>query len=114
YNIQVKQNSIQNTKENIQTLKDNMAQVQKRIQQRKNIIEDRARSVYVNGGSTSYLQLMLDASNFYDLVNRVVFVNKIAQQDHNLLEQQVEYKQKLEKYQQALQVTLQQLTSDLK
>lgn len=114
YKIQAKQNSIQTTQQNIQTLKENIAQVQKRIQQRKNIIEERARSVYVNGGSTSYLQLMLDASNFYDLVNRVVFVNKIAQQDHNILEQQVQDKQRLDKYQQALQVTLNQLTSDLK
>ena len=113
YKIQVKQNSIDSTHQTIQTLNDNVKQVQKRIQQRKNLIEDRARSVYVNGGTSSYLQLMLDANNFYDLVNRVVFVNKIAQQDRTILNQQVNDKQKLDKYQQALQITLKQLNDDL-
>jgi flagellum-specific peptidoglycan hydrolase FlgJ len=113
YEIQVKQDSIQATQQNIETLKNNVSMLQKRINQRKNLIEDRARSVYVNGGSSTYLQLMVDATNFYDFVNRVVFVNKIAQQDHSILKQQVTDKQKLEKYQQALQITLNQLNSDL-
>jgi flagellum-specific peptidoglycan hydrolase FlgJ len=113
YKIQVKQDSIQATQQNIETLKNNVIMIQKRINQRNNLIEDRARSVYVNGGSNTYLQLMVDATNFYDLVNRVVFVNKIAQQDHSILKQQVSDKQKLENYQKALQITLNQLNSDL-
>ncbi|WEG14802.1 glucosaminidase domain-containing protein [Pullulanibacillus sp. KACC 23026] len=114
YKIQVKQNSVDTTKDTIQTLQDNITALKKSISQRKKLIKERARSVYVSGGSNSYLELVLNSANFYELVNRIVFVNKIAQQDQSILKQQVTDNQNLLKDQKALQVTLNQLNEDLK
>lgn len=113
YKINVKQNSIQTTQDNIKTLKDNIVMLQKRIKQRKGLIADRARAVYLNGGSKGYLQLVLNASNFNDLVSRIIFVSRIAAQDHTILQKQQADDNNLTKDQQALQVTLKQLNDDL-
>lgn len=113
YKIQIKQNSIKTNQQNIQTLKNNIKMVQKRIKQRNILIADRARATYMNGGSNNYLQLLLDSKNFNNLVNRVVLVYNIAKQDQTILNQQVSDKKKLKKEQQALQITLNQLKSDL-
>lgn len=113
YKIQLKQNSISTTQQNIQELKSNITMLQNRIKQRKAFIADRARAVYLNGGSINYLQLVLNARSFGELINRTVFVYKIAQQDHTILHQQLSDKQSLEQDQKALDNTLKQLKSDM-
>ncbi|MGV3487580.1 MAG: glucosaminidase domain-containing protein, partial [Tuberibacillus sp.] len=113
YQIQVKQNSIQATQQNIQTLKDNIKMLQDRISQRKCLIAERARTAYVNGGSINYLQLLVDSKDFYDLINRIFLVSKIAQQDKAILNKQLADKQELDKNQQVLDTTLNQLNKDL-
>ncbi len=113
YKIQKKQNAIEDTKQSIQTLKVNVKSLQKRMAQRKNLIGERAKSVYVNGGTSNYLLLLLDAKDFNDFLGRVVFFNKIAQQDHSILLQQKADEENLTKDQQALQITLKGLNSDL-
>jgi flagellum-specific peptidoglycan hydrolase FlgJ len=113
YKIQVKQNSIKTTQQNIQTLKNNITMLQNRIKQRKSLIAERARVAYKNGGSITYLQILLDADNFYDLINRIFCVHKIAEEDHSILKQQVTDKQNLEASQQALKQTLDKLNNDV-
>lgn len=113
YKIQVKQDSILATEDGIQSLKQNISALETRIKERKGLIAVRARSVYVNDNSTNYLQLVVDSTNFYDLIDRIIFVNKIANQDQSILEQQVSDQDALTKDQQALQDTLKQLDQDL-
>jgi len=113
YQIQVKQNSIEATQKNVQTLKENIAMLQNRINERKDLIAKRARAAYVNSGSTSYLQLLINANNFYDFVNRVFLVSQIVEQDKAILKQQMDDKKELDKNQEALKTTLNQLNQDL-
>jgi peptidoglycan hydrolase CwlO-like protein len=108
-----KRHDIETQKKNLETLKNNIAMLEKRIQDRKELIKERARTAYMNGGSINYLELLVDAQNFYDFINRMVFINKIAEQDRAILQKQMKDQKELEKNQKVLKETLAKLNEDL-
>ena len=57
----------------------------------------RLQYIYENG-STTYLQMILDAKNLTDLLNQVEYVEKITEYDNNLLNRYLESKQQIADY----------------
>jgi len=63
---------------------DNIAALQNSLKERSKILNKRVRSIFENG-QISYLDVLLGAKNFQDLVNRVEIVRKILMNDAKLI-----------------------------
>ena len=63
---------------------DNIAALQSSLKKRSKILDKRVRSIFENG-QISYLDVLLGAKNFQDLINRVEIVRKILTNDAKLI-----------------------------
>lgn len=59
-------------------------------------MKNRLRSLQKNGGDIQYLEVILGSKNFGDFINRTVAVNKIMEQDNQILETHIQEKIDLE------------------
>ncbi len=84
--IREKDKEIESTKERIEDLLADIQQLEERIAERDDLLKSRVRSMYKNGGSVNYLEVILGSRSFGDLVNRISALSTIAQQDRNILE----------------------------
>jgi peptidoglycan hydrolase CwlO-like protein len=84
--IRAKDKEIEATKERIEELLAEIKLLEERIAERDELLKNRVRSMYKNGGSVNYMEVILGAQSFGDLINRISALNTITQQDHNILE----------------------------
>lgn len=84
--IRNKDAEIEATKERIAELVAEIEALEERISERDELLNNRVRSMYKNGGSVNYLEVILGARSFGDLVNRITALSTIAQQDRAILE----------------------------
>lgn len=99
--IRNKASDIELTKERIEELLEEIRILEQRIAERDELLKNRVRSMYKNGGSVNYIEVVLGSRSFGDLVNRLQALSTIAQQDRNIIEahhndkMQVEYSKEL-------------------
>lgn len=84
--IREKDKEIEDTKARIDELVAEIQVLEHRIAERDDLLKNRVRSMYKNGGSVNYLEVLLGSRSFGDLINRITALNTIAQQDRNILE----------------------------
>lgn len=84
--IRLKESEIEETKNRVNELIEEIRILEERIAERDDLLKSRVRSMYINGGSVDYIEVILGAQNFGDLINRLTALNTIAQQDRNILE----------------------------
>ncbi len=84
--IREKDKDIKATKANIEQLAAEIKVLEERIAERDELLKDRVRSMYINGGSVNYMEVILGANSFGDLVNRISALSTIAEQDRSILE----------------------------
>ncbi len=95
--ISAKENEINETNAQIDQLKKDIAELEDRIAERDKLLKDRVRSMQQNGGGTvDYMEVLLGATDFGDLVERVLALNTIADQDKKILEEHKADKQAVE------------------
>lgn len=73
-----------------------LALSQKKLDNKKEILKKRLRSMY-SDGNVGYVQILLDSKNFSELINRFEFLKKIAEQDNKLLKEIKAEKKEVEK-----------------
>ncbi|WP_096202452.1 murein hydrolase activator EnvC family protein [Bacillus sp. FJAT-45350] len=88
--IRVKQQEIEAVRVYIEQLKEELRILEERIAERDSLLKERARTMYQNGGSVNYLEVILGARSFGDFLDRVSALSVIAQQDRNILEAHLE------------------------
>lgn len=72
----------------VEELAFDMERLQDDIDQRFELLKDRASSYQKNGGaSSSYIEVVLGSESFGDFVTRVVTISRIAQADNDFIEQ---------------------------
>ncbi len=81
----------------VSDLEAKIDEIQQSIERRNEILKERISSLQENGGSSSYLEVLLGSANFIDFVDRVALVHKITQADQDLLESQEKDKLEVEK-----------------
>jgi len=114
--IKEKNTEIELTNAEIEQLKGEIAVLIERINKRNELLKDKARSFQENGGTVSYLDVLLGAQSFSDFVDRVNAVTTIVEADKDILEQHKKDKQELETKQKAVETklaNLQQMKKDL-
>lgn len=112
--IREKKESIKETTKKIEDLKVEIDEVKKRISERNKLLEDRARSLQQGGGVVSYLEVVLGAQSFGDLVSRVSAVSTIVEADREILKAHEEDKATLETAETALITEKKNLEDSLK
>ncbi|WP_163579242.1 coiled-coil domain-containing protein [Gracilibacillus saliphilus] len=81
----------------VSELEEKIEEIQQNIERRNEILKERISSLQENGGSSSYLEVLLGSTDFVDFVDRVALVHKITQADQDLLESQEQDKLEVEK-----------------
>ncbi|EUJ32509.1 NlpC/P60 family protein [Listeria cornellensis] len=82
------QASFNKSAEQLKKLNADIAAINARIKEREGVLKERARSMQVNSNSNVYLDVVLSADNFGDLVDRVSAVNTIVDSDKAILDEQ--------------------------
>ncbi|KMT58206.1 C40 family peptidase [Listeria newyorkensis] len=82
------QASFNKSAEQLKKLNADIAAINARIKEREGVLKERARSMQVNSNSNVYLDVVLGANNFSDLVDRVSAVNTIVDSDKAILDEQ--------------------------
>lgn len=96
-------NVLAETKIEITALQEKIAQTQKRIEERNQILKERARTIQQGSDTVSqYIDVVLEAKSFSELMSGVMAVNTIVNADHSILEQQQADKKTLEESQKQL------------
>lgn len=84
------------TQAEINQLKEQIIKTQKRIEKREELLKERVRIMYQNGGTVNYIEVLFGSESFGDFISRVFALNLILEQDHRLLQEHQEDKRKLE------------------
>ncbi|MGX1191946.1 murein hydrolase activator EnvC family protein [Metabacillus sp. SLBN-84] len=111
--IRERQAEIEEAKKKIQELKVQIQEVKKRIAERNELLENRVRSLQETGGVVSYLDVLLGAQDFGDLVTRVSAVTQIVDADKEIIKAHEEDKKLLEQSEAELSSELQNLETAL-
>ncbi|MDP4090582.1 MAG: 3D domain-containing protein [Bacillota bacterium] len=84
--IKKNNNDINEGEKLIKTAEDKMNVLQNELSENQNLADSRVRAIYKNGGSISYLSLILTSRDFSDFISRVDATEKIAAYDKNIME----------------------------
>ncbi|MCO7174560.1 coiled-coil domain-containing protein [Sporolactobacillus kofuensis] len=82
------QSKINKTNDQIDALKAEVKEIEARIEKRKALLNDRLVSIYKNGGSVNYLDVLLGSKNFGDFIDRTLALTTITNQDQKIITDQ--------------------------
>ncbi|WP_323741788.1 murein hydrolase activator EnvC family protein [Salinibacillus xinjiangensis] len=94
--IREKKNEISQTEEEINKLKEEIKKLKERIAERDKLLKNRLKNLQKNGGSISYLEVLLGAKSFGDFLDRSTAVSKIMDSDRQILDKQKSEKEQLQ------------------
>jgi len=104
--IAKKDKEIASTKDKIASLKESIKETEERIANRNEILKERARAYQQNGGSSSYLEVLLGANSFGEFVERLGAVSTIMNADKDIIAEQEADKARLEEQKAEVEETL--------
>ncbi|MHA6251897.1 C40 family peptidase [Oceanobacillus sp. CAU 1775] len=84
--MQENEDNISATEQAVEELEADIVKLEELIQQRFDILKERAVSYQLNGGNISFLEVLFGSKNFGDFISRLTAVNKITESDTNLME----------------------------
>jgi peptidoglycan DL-endopeptidase CwlO len=105
------QNKISEKNNEINQLQGQITDLKDKIEKRNDILKKRAQSFQEAGTTVNYIDVVMGASSFRDLVDRVGAVAQLVEADNSLLTQQEADKQSLEDKQAVVQKTLDDLNA---
>ncbi|WP_050616448.1 murein hydrolase activator EnvC family protein [Bacillus testis] len=114
--ITEKNEEITSTKADIEKLKKEIEELKERIAKRNEVLKNRALTYQENGGSNSYLEVILGASSFGEFIERIGAVSTIMDADQDLVKQHEADKEKLESNQKKVEsklASLEKMRSEL-
>ncbi len=113
------ENSQAQLSEQIDELTDSIAQKEKQIENKKKEIEEgieefkqRIRIMYV-AGSQSYTDILVGASDFYDMLMKLELVKRVADHDNDMIDDLVDLKKQFEADEEALEAEKAELEDTL-
>ncbi|MEC2018839.1 C40 family peptidase [Bacillus velezensis] len=111
--IEDKKEENDKTKEEIKKLKKEIKETEEKIKKRDKILKKRVRALQQSGGSQGYVDVLLGATSFGNLISRATAVSTIVDADKELVKQQEQDKAKLEDAEAELNVKLKKVQDDL-
>ncbi|TSB48324.1 murein hydrolase activator EnvC family protein [Alkalicoccobacillus porphyridii] len=112
--ISEKEAEIAEVEAHIEQLKEEIIELEERIAERDELLKDRANTMYKSGGEVNYLEVILGAKDFGDLLDRVNALSTIATQDKSILDAHVADHEALEAAKAEVEQELSNLEGHLK
>lgn len=103
-------NEIAKTEEELEEAKKKLKEAEERVAKRDKLFDDRIRLMYENG-QVSYLEVLLGAEDFGDFLARFESIQKIMEQDKQLLEEQKRDRDIIAKSKQTIETSLDKLNT---
>lgn len=88
--------------EQFYALLDEINELNEVIDKRNDILKNRLAAYQENGGDISFLEVILNAKSFQEFISRVSSITAITKADRELIQQQTEDREQLEKHQNAI------------
>ncbi|MBC6315818.1 murein hydrolase activator EnvC family protein [Listeria grandensis] len=86
--LQKQQQEVATTNAEVGKLKDEISVLQKSIQERLDLLKDRARAIQVNGNGQAYMNVILASDNFSDFIDRATMVSTLVNADKDIMTDQ--------------------------
>lgn len=91
------QSQLRDTRLELEQVREELTEAERRLDERRELLATRLIDTYKHG-SVSYLNVVLGAGDFWDLLNRGYIVRSIVQKDSELMEQIRQDKEQIEAY----------------
>lgn len=86
--LQKQQQEVAVTNAEVSKLKNEIVVLQKSIDDRLNLLKDRARAIQVNGNGQEYMNVILASDNFSDFIDRATMVSTLVNADKDIMNDQ--------------------------
>ncbi|MBC1474680.1 peptidoglycan DD-metalloendopeptidase family protein [Listeria grandensis] len=86
--LQKQQQEVAITNAEVSQLKNEISVLQKSIQERLDLLKDRARAIQVNGNGQAYMNVILASDNFSDFIDRATMVSTLVNADKDIMTDQ--------------------------
>ncbi|MDT0110458.1 peptidoglycan DD-metalloendopeptidase family protein [Listeria booriae] len=93
--LQNQQQEVAVTNAEVTKLKGEIKELQNNIQERFDLLKDRARAIQVNGNSQAYVNVILASDNFSDFIDRATMVTTLVSADKDIMAEQKKDEDKL-------------------
>ncbi|MBC1984820.1 peptidoglycan DD-metalloendopeptidase family protein [Listeria booriae] len=93
--LQKQQQEVAVTNAEVTKLKGEIKELQNNIQERFDLLKDRARAIQVNGNSQAYVNVILASDNFSDFIDRATMVTTLVSADKDIMAEQKKDENKL-------------------
>jgi murein DD-endopeptidase MepM/ murein hydrolase activator NlpD len=80
------ESDLRNAREQLRVAETDLVAAEEKLEESTEFLNKRVRSMY-EMGNVSYLEVLLDAQDFSDFVNRYELLQKVVEQDNNIIEQ---------------------------
>ncbi|WP_353947944.1 hypothetical protein ABNN70_12315 [Sporolactobacillus sp. Y61] len=111
--IQLKQKEVAKNQADMSQLKNEIVKITKRIEKRDSLLRGRLRSIYINGGAISYIDVIMGSKSFGNFLDRLLALKTITDQDNNIINAQKKDKEAQLENKQLLQVKLEKTKKGL-
>ncbi|MBC1604984.1 peptidoglycan DD-metalloendopeptidase family protein [Listeria rocourtiae] len=88
--LQKQQQEVSVTNAEVSKLKNEIAVLQKSIEDRLNLLKDRARAIQINGNGQEYMNVILASDSFSDFIDRATLVSTLVNADKDIMTDQRE------------------------
>ncbi|RYL92327.1 peptidase M23 [Sporolactobacillus sp. THM7-4] len=111
--ISAKQAEVDQSKAKMTLLKNEISKLTTRIKHRDLLLKNRIRSIYINGGAVSYIDVLFGAKSFGNFLDRLLALKMITDQDNKILTAQEKDKSTQESKKRQLNAQLVKMQNDL-
>ena len=111
--VRSKEEDVKKTEKEVEQLKKEIAVLTEKIAERDTVIKNRLVSLQENGGSISFMSVVLGANSIGDFLSRMSAVNTLIKADQEIMNQQKSDKESLQEKKESVETKLKQIQDDL-
>ncbi|EAD5687847.1 murein hydrolase activator EnvC family protein [Listeria innocua] len=93
--LKEQEDKVDSENEKLKKLKKEIEKLRNDIRDRQKVLDSRARAIQTTGTATSYLDMIFEADDFKELIDRVTVVSAIVKADQNIMQDQKDDQNKL-------------------
>ncbi|MBC1376506.1 murein hydrolase activator EnvC family protein [Listeria farberi] len=93
--LKAQEEKVESENKKLKQLKKEIEKLRNDIKDRQKVLDSRARAIQTTGTATSYLDMVFEADDFKELVDRVTVVSAIVKADQNIMQDQKDDQDKL-------------------
>ncbi|AHI56929.1 murein hydrolase activator EnvC family protein [Listeria ivanovii] len=93
--LKAQENKVESENKKLKQLKKDIAKLRNDIRERQEVLDNRARAIQKSGTATAYLDMIFEAGDFKELVDRVTVVSAMVNADQNIMQDQKDDQDKL-------------------